>query len=481
MPKRKRKGFALALTLFLILILSTVCFGALSIATIDSRITIEDYKSSRALYAARAGLAAAQSGVARARNEVGVSDTFSYSNVSLSSDGDERYSVAVTPASDNNSRSFAIWKVTSTGYYDDAVRQVEAYLEIESFSRYAYFTDYEGSNIQFISRDSITGDVHTNGYFLINGHPHMYSRTTSSNNGDTRFNSTSYTYSRTDGKTAHDPSYFYRAANNNYDDDKFLALNDSTDFSFSGGQTAIPLPTDSGITKTAAQNEGHYYTGKYIVVFTEQGKAKLYKGENKTTYVNGRPTTSIVYSGYPSASNGYKDQPTTTLNTSFDDMAAGLTMYFSDEIQVYGTVKGRVTLGCANNINIIEDILYKDDATDVLGMISNKNIIVVSDKNVNKNRYIRAVMMALTGSFTVQDYDKGSSRGTLDVYGGIIQKTRGAVGTSSKVSPTYTQYTGYFKDYKYDRKLRTRPPLNFPTTGRLTLRFFVDKGSIGAS
>ncbi|MCR5663166.1 MAG: hypothetical protein K6G50_13735 [bacterium] len=481
MPKRKRKGFALALTLFLILILSTVCFGALSIATIDSRITIEDYKSSRALYAARAGLAAAQSGVAKARNEVGISDNFSYSNVSLSDDGDERYSVTVTPASDNNDRNFAIWKVISTGYYDDAVRQVEAYLEIESFSRYAYFTDYEGNNIQFISRDSITGDVHTNGYFLINGHPHMYSRTTSSNNGDTRFNSTTYKYTRTDGKTATDPADFYRAASNNYNNDKFLALNDSTDFSFSGGQTAIPLPTDSGITKAAAQAEGHYYTGKYIVVFTEAGKAKLYKGENKTTYVYGRPTTSIVYSGYPSASNGYKDQPTTTLNTSFDDMAAGLTMYFSDEIQVYGTVNGRVTLGCANNINITDDILYKDDAKDVLGMISNKNIIVVSDKNTNKNRYIRAVMMALTGSFTVQDYDKGSSRGTLDVYGGIIQKTRGAVGTSSQVSPTYTQYTGYFKDYKYDRKLRTRPPLNFPTTGRLTLRFFVDKGSIGAS
>ncbi len=49
-------------------------------------------------------------------------------------------------------------------------------------------------------------------------------------------------------------------------------------------------------------------------------------------------------------------------------------------------------------------------------------------------------------------------RGCLTLTGGVIQKTRGAVGTSAGY--------GYTKRYSYDRCAVINPPPYFPTTGR---------------
>ena len=51
-----------------------------------------------------------------------------------------------------------------------------------------------------------------------------------------------------------------------------------------------------------------------------------------------------------------------------------------------------------------------------------------------------------------------SGRGCLNLVGGILMDTRGAVGLVGA--------TGYVKRYAYDRCAATRPPPYFPTTGR---------------
>jgi hypothetical protein len=77
--------------------------------------------------------------------------------------------------------------------------------------------------------------------------------------------------------------------------------------------------------------------------------------------------------------------------------------------------------------------------------------------------------MALGNSFGVQNYSTGSNnaipcgtttwgRGCLYLTGGLIQNTRGAVGTGGG--------TGYVKRYSYDRCAVVNPPPYFPTTGR---------------
>jgi hypothetical protein len=51
-----------------------------------------------------------------------------------------------------------------------------------------------------------------------------------------------------------------------------------------------------------------------------------------------------------------------------------------------------------------------------------------------------------------------NGRGCIFLSGGLIQKSRGAVGTSNG--------TGYAKRYTYDHCAVVNPPPYFPTTGR---------------
>lgn len=505
MRHRNNRGFAIALTLFLIVILATVCFGALNVTTLDSRTATEDYKASRSFYAARAGVAFAKRELTDA-SRVSTTSAVSYGKQHLKladgTDADEAFSVIITPAVDNSSRVFRIWKVESTGYYDDASRCILAYLELESFAKYGYFTDIESTSsqtIQFAPHDSLTGAVHTNGYFTISGHPSFQGQMTSANSSDDRYNSTSGTYKRTDGQTVTDNKDYYRSANNNYIADRATALNDSPDFSFAGGQEVIELPKSTNEDAiNAANNEGSTLSGNYKIVFTEDGQAKCYKITTTTQRVySGRSYTTktvTTYEGYPTKS-GDVDRPAKVIDTT---RSPGCTIYVDGNIEVSGDVQGRVTLANSGNCYITDDIQYVDDNACVLGIMSNNNVIVRTDKNTKQDIYIDAIIMALKGSFTVENYSSGINRGYLHLFGGLVQYKRGAVGTSStSKTPIYgtDSYgrkiiigyetegtgtaTGYTKDYVYDKKLEIMPPLNFPNTGKYRLRYFLDKGSLG--
>ena len=158
-------------------------------------------------------------------------------------------------------------------------------------------------------------------------------------------------------------------------------------------------------------------------------------------------------------------------------------------VGVSGTLRGRVTLYSNANVTVLDDIRYATDpggannsrvsCPDILGILADKNI-VVSDNGPNtpqnsrdvddtKDLFLHSVVMAMGTSFHVEDYSQGptnvndcegtnNGRGCLYMTGGLIQDSRGAVGTSSG--------TGFVKRYSYDRCAAIRPPPYFPTTGR---------------
>jgi hypothetical protein len=89
------------------------------------------------------------------------------------------------------------------------------------------------------------------------------------------------------------------------------------------------------------------------------------------------------------------------------------------------------------------------------------------DPDGDRNEFVHAVILA-RNSFGVEDFDAGPTnrercettnwgRGCLYLTGGIIQRTRGAVGTSGG--------TGNLKRYSYNTCAYTDPPPYFPTTG----------------
>jgi len=71
--------------------------------------------------------------------------------------------------------------------------------------------------------------------------------------------------------------------------------------------------------------------------------------------------------------------------------------------------------------------------------------------------------MALNTSFMVDNWSGVGPKGTLTVYGGIIQHNRGPVGTFN--GSTGQKISGYSKDYSYDSRLLNAPPPFLPTTG----------------
>ena len=204
---------------------------------------------------------------------------------------------------------------------------------------------------------------------------------------------------------------------------------------------------------------------------TEDGKAKFYKETTEKRLVNGRYQNVTYYKGLPQKA-GDPDTPEKSLDTT---KMPGICMYVKGKMEVSGDVKGRVTLSSTDNCYVVDDIQYVDDNNCVLGLTSENNIIVRTDKNVQRDLYLSAMLMALKGSFTVENYSSGRYRGQLHLFGGVVQKTRGAVATGTGSSTS----TGYEKDYVYDPKLVTYPPLNFPNTGKYYLRYFIDKGSLG--
>jgi hypothetical protein len=149
-------------------------------------------------------------------------------------------------------------------------------------------------------------------------------------------------------------------------------------------------------------------------------------------------------------------------------------------VDVKGTVKGQVTLHSTHEIEIMGDIYYNTNpldssSNDMFGLVSEGNVIVDRDAhldNGSSDLTIHASIMALNTSFEVEDYGSSGSRGILNVLGGIIQKNRGAVGTTGGWSGS----TGYSsKNYVYDERLLQTMPPSYPRESVFSIVYWKDK------
>jgi len=140
------------------------------------------------------------------------------------------------------------------------------------------------------------------------------------------------------------------------------------------------------------------------------------------------------------------------------------------DVFVGGTLDGRVTIVTDRDINITNHTVYTDDpktnshSDDALGLIAKGDIIVKPSCPNNLKIYAHMIASGIdstrSGSFGVENYNSGSPRGTLYVHGGIVQDTRGAVGTFNP--STGQTVTGYDKNYTFDTRFITNPPPQYP-------------------
>lgn len=112
------------------------------------------------------------------------------------------------------------------------------------------------------------------------------------------------------------------------------------------------------------------------------------------------------------------------------------------------------------------------DAENVLGVYvqgdnngNDDNILIGNHHNDNslrapKNVTVHGILMTSTGAVTVERYNQGSARGTMNLLGGVIENFYGPFGTFD--SSTGEMGTGYSRNFTYDQRMRSISPPAFP-------------------
>ncbi len=338
------------------------------------------------------------------------------------------YTVTIDP-DDNNPTSYVdLFTITATGQtnaFSQIVRRVLGVLRTESFSRYAYFTNSErlpsGTRVWFTGNDHLQGPVHSNDQFNIAGSPVF------------------------DGPVSS------AAASINYKNPPPAGGNNPR---FNGGLTlgaqAVQLPLSATALRVAAASAGgQWYDGNTTLALQSDVSCGALP-----------PPCLLVTNPVLGWVNSPRPLP-----------ATGAIFVNGGNASVSGKLGGQLTIGTSRDLIITNNLRYANNpqtnpqSNDVLGLIAEGNVVIA--QTAPYNLQVQASIMALNTSFSVENWWVGPPKGVLNVYGGIIQKNRGAVGTFS--SSTGQKLSGYSKDYWFDTRLANLAPPFYPTSGQYQL------------
>lgn len=353
----------------------------------------------------------AVSGANLASNQIFVDPTWDdgYSDENFSG-GKLNVSVQVVDAYKN------IRQIVSTGTYHGLTSTVTVTLSPSKFSKFAYYSVSEGGTIWWTGNDTVWGPFHTQDYLRAAKHPVFF------------------------GKASSLKKLIYYD-NKTKDKPEFLG----------GYETGInlPLPTSSvDDMETAADAGGLEFSGKDTVHMFFVNDSLKYKFSYGASY-----TTVYLPDAAPN----------------------GMIFAKNAVVRLKGTVKGQYTIGCNSTTSstdkgtvwLDDNIVYNKDprvypnSTDMLGICAENNVWLTKNTANNSSIDIHASVYCEKGGFGAQDYDTRPISGNINLLGGIIQKTRAAVGTFSGSSINH----GFAKRYKYDDRFMTASPPFFPGTG----------------
>jgi len=323
----------------------------------------------------------------------------------------------------------SIWEITSSGFVGDIQRTVHVELQPDTFSRYLYFTDDEHFRwwwwripVWFVTGDNLGGPLQTNTHFHVSGDP-VFSDPNFHNPVKSEDNFITYM----NGGWPINSQATSNPPRDNPDFQEGLEL----------GSDRAPFPSRALDLRTAASGNGLTLNGTTRIVLRDNG------------------TMDVTNSN-----RGWSNQ-----NMSLP--ANGALFVTTGDVTISGTLNGQLTVGTDRSIVVSDNVTYNTDprvdptSTDTLGLIAERDVVI--SRNAPHDVEVDASVMALGDSFTVEQYWRGPAKGTLTVYGGIIQDERGPVGTFNP--STNTKVSGYTKDYQYDARLMTDPPPFYPTTG----------------
>ena len=435
-------GYALAAVLILLFAMGIIGLAFLGLAGGETRMSQVDMMSQRAFWLAEGGKERA---MRRMTNLIRppIADTLIFANVAgpTRAPGEYGGSYTVDCLMDSTTMYQATkrFMLDCVGNYRGVERRIRQRIQMESFAQYAYFTDDEtlpnGDPIWFITGDMIEGMVHSNGTIRINGNPRFLGPVTSHANSMVGYSS--YVVTGLSGWPVggNNPSF------------EWIPTPEHP-YALQLGIPTIPLPTQTSDLKGDAQAGGLYLP-------------------NASDIELGRDSAGVATPGWLR----YRNSPAGSWADTRISGIGNRILYCNNDVHLSGILDGELTIGSHQNIYIVDDVLYQGSSAtgtpqagcnDLLGLVAESNVIYADNTANRTDLRVDAVMMALNTSITAENYNTGSLRGTLTVWGGLIQKLRGPVGTSSGGAIQ----TGYRKDYHYDSRVTAWTPPGFPLTGQ---------------
>lgn len=312
------------------------------------------------------------------------------------------------------------YRIVSTGTANGVTQILTNHVQTDNYARYIWFTDlerYGGTNVWFWSQDYLNGPTHTNGHFNIYQDPVFA--------GEVR--------------SVDDYIRFYNNGNNINLSQSSNPPHDTPDFQqgITLGSDPINMPNQALNLRAASTNGGLRLTGNSTVVLNSDGTMNVTNSDKKWK------------------------------NKSMAMPANGALFVNNGTLTISGTLNGRLTAGATSDVILPNNLVYANNprtnpaSADMLGIISESDVMI--DDNAPTNLEIDASIMALSTSFMLENWSTVSPKGTLTVYGGIIQDQRGPVGTFN--GSNGQKLSGYSKNYSYDPRMLATPPPFYPTTG----------------
>jgi len=313
------------------------------------------------------------------------------------------------------------------------------------------------TDINFVTGDWMHGPMHTDDNFLICGQPKFGRDGQDSNGNDYNDPIEAVLASPASGWVANTGSSCTGVEDPTvYPDDKI-----------DSGAQPITLPTTNSSLKSLAKT-GYSFVGKTTLLLKGNSMDVTNAAAGYATPTNvPLPPNGVIYVDN-AASPACK--PTPPLSTDYADTrdpgcgnlfvgghsAQSLTLAAKNDIVVTRTP----TTKTDSSGNTVYGLLRDDDSV-MLGLVADNFVRVQHDVSGGANVdppasfEIDSAIVALSHSFTVDNYTQGAHLGNLTVNGAIAQLYRGAVGQGGGSGP------GYLKDYWYDDRLKYRTPPYF--------------------
>lgn len=309
-----------------------------------------------------------------------------------------------------------IRKLTVVGNYGGVSKNLEVIFKPSSFSKFAYLSISDPTNLYWSHKDTIWGPFHSEGNINAYLHPVFVGKATTK--GSVKYMTNEAT----------DAPYFLGG--------------------FESGVSLTFPPSGLDNIKSMASDDGHIFTGQDTVYVTFAEDSIKYRFK-------------------------YSDPPTTVLAST---LAPNGIIYAENTIlRLQGVVEGRYTVACngtapKGNIYLDDNITYKTDprinpdSKDMLGIVS-KNNVKITENDANKSSInIDASIYCEKGGFGAGWPNFTAPNGNINLYGGIQNYSRVQIGVIKG-----TEIWGFNRRYKYDERLMIASPPGYPGTGQLEI------------